>query len=287
MDWELQRRVALIDDAIWDAGPEAVAAEIERIKAEMLSEKLPMAETIELNPETGKFRAVPIPVENAPYMSALLSQIEDALEDCLGGHNGLSERAGDVKKLNRVLTKYKDDPQNAELALTRVAGNLRRQLLETKELPPNEDNNGLLGAVEDAVRGIRANHTEVAANREQQAIQAFKNLAPEDRQLLEERLPVMPETSDPELAEDLDDAIPQLINDAILPLPDGAPPLPGADVATRIFSRASKMALACEKGASVFDSKEVKSARLAHLGLTLFEVLYSIVQVGLRLLGVL
>ncbi len=32
VDWELQRRVALIDDAIWDAGPEAVAAEIERIR---------------------------------------------------------------------------------------------------------------------------------------------------------------------------------------------------------------------------------------------------------------
>ncbi|MCF6433311.1 hypothetical protein [Leisingera sp. MMG026] len=32
LDWELQRRVALIDDAIWNAGPEAVAAEIERIR---------------------------------------------------------------------------------------------------------------------------------------------------------------------------------------------------------------------------------------------------------------
>ncbi|MEP4036182.1 hypothetical protein [Pseudophaeobacter sp.] len=33
LDWELQRRVALIDDAIWDAGPEAVAKEIEHIQA--------------------------------------------------------------------------------------------------------------------------------------------------------------------------------------------------------------------------------------------------------------
>ncbi|AUQ63273.1 hypothetical protein [Phaeobacter inhibens] len=287
LDWDLQRRVALIHDAIWDAGPEAVAGEIERIKAEFLAEKLPMAETIELNPETGKFRAIPIPVENPSYVSALLSQIDDALEDCLGGHNGLSDRSGDVKKLNRVLTKYRDDPQNAELTLTRVAGSLRGQLHDSRELPDNEDNLALLNAVEEGVRGIRANHPEVAANREQQARQAFQSLAPEDRKLLEERLPVMPETSEPELAEDLEDAIPQLINDAVLPLPVGAPPLPVADVATRIFNRASKMALVCDKGAAVFDSKEVKSARLAHLGLTLSEVLYSIVQVGLRLLGVL
>jgi hypothetical protein len=33
-DWALQRKIALIDDAIWDAGPEAIAEEIERIKAE-------------------------------------------------------------------------------------------------------------------------------------------------------------------------------------------------------------------------------------------------------------
>ncbi|UWQ29835.1 hypothetical protein [Leisingera sp. M523] len=34
LDWDLQRRISLIDDAVWDAGPEAVAAEIERIRAE-------------------------------------------------------------------------------------------------------------------------------------------------------------------------------------------------------------------------------------------------------------
>jgi hypothetical protein len=32
LDWELQRRVALIDDAVWEAGIEAVAAEIEKIR---------------------------------------------------------------------------------------------------------------------------------------------------------------------------------------------------------------------------------------------------------------
>jgi hypothetical protein len=33
LDWELQRRVALIEDEIWEAGPEAVAEEIEKIRA--------------------------------------------------------------------------------------------------------------------------------------------------------------------------------------------------------------------------------------------------------------
>ncbi|WP_405110413.1 hypothetical protein L0Z65_02360 [Phaeobacter sp. BS52] len=33
LDWELQRRIALINGATWDAGPEAVAAEIDRIRS--------------------------------------------------------------------------------------------------------------------------------------------------------------------------------------------------------------------------------------------------------------
>ncbi len=253
----------------------------------MLSERLPMAETIELNTETGQFRTAPIPVENAPYMSALLSQISDALEDCLGGHNGLSERSGDARKLNRVLTKYKDDPQNAELTLTRVAGSLRAQLHDSRELPDNEDNLALLNAVEEGVRGIRANHPEVAANREQLAQQAFKALAPEDKQVLEEALPVLAAISEPVLAEDFAQDIPELINDAVMPLPDGAPPLPGADAATRVFSRSSKMVPLWEKLNAAHDGKV---HRIAAMGLTAYavsELLFKVVSLGLRLLGVL
>ena len=39
IDWELQRRVALIDKAIWEAGPKAVAEEIEKIRAKFGLEK--------------------------------------------------------------------------------------------------------------------------------------------------------------------------------------------------------------------------------------------------------
>lgn len=39
LDWELQRRVALIDSGIWEAGPAAVADEIEKIRAKFNLEK--------------------------------------------------------------------------------------------------------------------------------------------------------------------------------------------------------------------------------------------------------
>lgn len=40
LDWDLQRRVALIDDAIWEAGADAVAQEIARIEAELEAKPL-------------------------------------------------------------------------------------------------------------------------------------------------------------------------------------------------------------------------------------------------------
>ncbi|MEL6957699.1 MAG: hypothetical protein AAGL89_01960 [Pseudomonadota bacterium] len=39
LDWELQRRVALIDDALWKNGPSAVTIEIEKIRAKFNLEK--------------------------------------------------------------------------------------------------------------------------------------------------------------------------------------------------------------------------------------------------------
>ncbi|SCZ53280.1 hypothetical protein SAMN04488118_102115 [Epibacterium ulvae] len=291
LDWELQRRVALIPDPIWEEGPEAVAREIERIKTEWLAEQLPMAETIELNPEIRKFHAVPIPVENAPFTSALLDQVEDALEDCLDGHNGLRADMGDARKIKRVLSKYRDDPQNAELALTRVATSLRKQIHEDQWLPENTDNTALLSSVEDAVRGIRSNHPEVAQNRQEYAKLAIQELSEEDRNTLEQAKPILEEMSEARLADDFAADISELLNDAITPPSNGAPALPGADVSTRIFSRASKMALLVDqiqaleaKGADVFDSNRAKSLRLAS-GIGAF--LYSLVQIGLRLFGVL
>lgn len=298
MDWDLQMQVALIEDAIWEAGPIAVTAEIEAIKAKTVVSKLPLEEVIKLNLETGKFHAVPTPVQNAPLLSALLTQVSDALEDAVAGNNGLSEQSSEFRKLTRTFQRYGNDPQQAELTLTTVAKGLRRQIHESRELPDSEDNLALLEAVEDGVRGIRAHHPEVAANREQLAHQAFKVMNPADKETLSQALPLLTALSETALAEDFSADIPELINDTLLPLPDGAPRLPGADATTRVFSRVSKMALAWEQvkalsesGAKIFDSKIVKSLRLvgfatAGLG-AVGTLLYQLVQIGLRALGVL
>ena len=83
----------------------------------------------------------------------------------------------------------------------------------------------------------------MAENRKILSDQAIRELPEGAKAQLEEALPLLRAISDEGLAADWDHDIPQLINDATLPLPSGAPPLPGADEATQIFSRVAKISL--------------------------------------------
>lgn len=286
LDWELQRRVALIPQETWEAGADAVAEAIADVEADYLREKAPLAERVEFNEETNRFRVVPIPMQNAAFMSALMSRTADALDDALHGNNGLREDMREVRVLRRTHARYSNDPQRVEMDYTSVAVSLRRNL-DAKELADSEDNLALLEAVEDGVRGLRAHHPEVAANRETLAKQAMRELPADQIALLEDAQDILPEITEGVMQEDFARDIPKLINDATLPLPTGAPPLPGADEATRIFSRSAGIKLSYEKtrtaGAAAFDSKDFKTVRL---GLTVWSLLKELVTLGLRLFGV-
>ncbi len=280
MDWELQQRVALIVDAIWEAGPEAVAEEIERIRAEWLAEKLPQAEKVKFNSETGKFYTVPLDITKPDLLGATLSQVEDALDDVLASpSNGLHDNAREVRVLRRVFRKYGNDPQQIEMGFVSVHKGLTRQLLN-EELPASEENLALQDALEEGARGIRATHPDVAENRKILADQAIRELPEDAREKLEKALPVLVSISEPDLAEDWQHDIPQLINDATLPMPTGAPPLPGADETTRVFSRVAKISLLIRstkaiKSHPLYESGEVllTLTSLIGLGATIFALL--------------
>lgn len=286
LDWELQRRVALIPDEDWEQGPEHIARKIEEIQAEWLSEQAPSAEKIEFDEATQKFHVIPLEIAKPDLLGATLSQIEDALDDVLAcPSNGLHDGSKAVRVLRRTLTKYGNNPQQIEMGLVTAHTAITRQFL-ADEMPQSEENLALRDAIEDGARGIRATHPEVAENRKILQDQALREMSSEDLDLLEDAKPLLEAWSSDDLAEGWAHDIPQLINDATTPLPSGAPPLPGAEEATRIFSRAAKMKLSYDaivsKGASAFDSKAMKTVRL---GLTLGGVLSALVGMGLRVFG--
>lgn len=291
LDWELQRRVALIADSDWEQGPAHIATKIEAIQAAFLLEKLPLAERLELNPDTGGFRVVPIAVQNAPLVGAILARVADAVEDALGGGNGLREDSREVRVLTRALQRFGNDPQRLEMDFTSVAIGLRRQIEQSGELPASEDNLAVLEAVEEGARGLRAAHPEVAANRVLLAERVSRVLTADEKARLAEAQPVLEALSEGIQAEDFASDIVALINDAVLPLPTGAPRLPGADASARLFNRAAKMSQLwpslLETGAAWHDSRAHKLVKVGFTAASVTSLLAWLVQLGLRFIGAL
>ncbi|MDF1670371.1 MAG: hypothetical protein P1U83_12210 [Roseovarius sp.] len=86
LNWELQKRVTLIEDAIWEDGPEAVALEIERIRAAFDVET--QAADLEENSSTAiaSIRGIgdnnpPAPIEDASVSTADVTIIWAAARD--------------------------------------------------------------------------------------------------------------------------------------------------------------------------------------------------------------
>ena len=291
IDSDLQKRIVALRNQEWDKGVTHIAKEIEKIQASILSEKMPLAEIIEINTETGKFHSIPTPVQNIPLLGTVLSTIRDALDDAVQGNNGLNSRSYEVRVLTRAIERFGNDPQRIEMDLTSVAISLRRQINETKELADSADNLGVLRAVEEGALGVRATHPDVAENRLTLAKQALRELTRNQKQQLLDAVPLLEAISEGNIAEDFANDIPVLVNDAIGPPGDFGPRLPGIDRTIRTFSRSAKMAIIWQKiidsGAELHDSKGHKTAKL---GLTVTGVgagLYAIVRVGLKVLGVL
>lgn len=104
LDWELQRRVALIDDAIWDAGLEAVAKEIEKIRENFWRSTKEKERYPEFEP-----KSVAHLIENRVIATASLQglsvQIADAIEQYHAetGANALPDAFASLSEMPSLL----------------------------------------------------------------------------------------------------------------------------------------------------------------------------------------
>ncbi|WP_143037610.1 hypothetical protein [Allgaiera indica] len=252
LDWEFQNQVALIPDEDWKKGPDHIARLVEELEAAYLAEKLPQAERVEFNPATGRFRLIPTPLAKPALIAATISQVSDALSDALANpSNGLSEGSREARVISRMVTKYGNDPQRIEMDLTNIHRALTRQIA-TEDLPPSEENLALQAACEEGAQAVRATHPEVAENRLILSEHALREFKPDEK--FSEYLPVLAAASEEELAEQFNEDIPELINDAFGQAPNNALRLPGADPATRIFSRTAKMSIVLRKSTDALDA---------------------------------
>ena len=284
-DWGMQREIALIDDAIWDEGPDAVAAEIAKIEARYLEAAAPLAETIEANPETGRLHVVPVQPKDPPLLSVLLGQVEEALELTLAQRaNGLSELNYPVPLLRSTLTKHAADPQRIEMNLVTAAKSLRRQIDVTQDLPRSEENLALLDAVEDCGRGVRAAHPEVARVRSLLAEQALKEASPEDRQALADAAPMLDAISEGLMQEDFAADIPALVADRSVPGVTEETALPGLDETARVYVRVARSHRLLTESPDTLERLEATTGMRAG---RIINTLTTLIMNGLRLFGIL
>ncbi|AZV79158.1 hypothetical protein EBB79_15590 [Parasedimentitalea marina] len=105
MEWDLQLQVALIDDAVWDQGAEAVAREIERIRAKFnleqevkqLKEQLLSLQQITATPKIGDNGGPPLNDPEDIAFQTDLSQIWQRVEEL---ENEIDSPTPSIDKLN-------------------------------------------------------------------------------------------------------------------------------------------------------------------------------------------
>ncbi len=270
--------IALIDDAVWKQGLAAVNAAIADIQAKYLSKNAPLAERMEFDRDTAKFYTTPIAVQKPPLMSVLLSRVEDSLGDCLHA-NGLTQESNEVRVIRRTLTSYRDDPQRIEMDFTDCVVSLRGEI-EKQWLQDTAANKTLIRSLEECVRGVRELHPEVAENRMIFAVAELRALPEADKQVLAESKDLLVAISQGATSEDFATDIPELVNDALIPVPDSAPRLPPA---VRVFGRVSRMQMMIRKSSEIVN-RIVESTGFKAAGILL--TIAGIVQLGLSVFGV-
>lgn len=114
LDWDLQRRVALIPEDIWQQGPDAVAREIATLIEKLALDKTWNAERIEVNPQTGRLHLVPesdLPSDIAAYARRKMAKALALFGDEPGNkYTGLAPA-------QRVLRSALDDAANLPMEL--------------------------------------------------------------------------------------------------------------------------------------------------------------------------
>jgi hypothetical protein len=269
LPWDLQVQIALIPNDIWEAGPDAVAAEIEKRKTEFLARSV--AEEIVLS-ERGRLTLVPQPVREADHLGYLLETVDDALDLAVAGHNELTEESYQARLIRRTLSRYGNDPQRIEINFERAKVSLMEGIA-CDDLPASPANRDLIQSLSDAAGSIRESNPDIARNRERLNRIRLADMTEAQAQQIAKVGEAVAADSEDFLEEELLEGVRRLpgvrrddpVPDAIIPLPTAERniALEQRDSQVILFSRLSKIwlyvkSLDREELARVADTPEFK-----------------------------
>lgn len=256
-------------------------------QAENLSRRLPLSEELINDPSTGKFDVRPCALAKPDLINPLLGQIDDAIEDILSNPtNGLNEKSLEIRRLRRVVARYANDPQRIEMDLTSIHASVT-QKIASGELPPSDENEALLRALQEGAQGIRASHPDVAENRSILREQALRELTTEELDAVSAAAPVLEAITEGDLRQQFHDDIRYLSEEA----KSGPRKLPGVtrkdailqgrDEAVRLFGRSARMLVILRRAPELVHKIHETSGFKA---MNIIAVLGTLVTIGIALL---
>jgi hypothetical protein len=287
---------SITDEAgIWDWTPKPGPDFYDQEEPEMVSENdaerlsllMPLAEELVPNPDSGIFSVQYKEISKPDLFAATLSQVTDAMEDVLAKQsNGLNADSLAIRKLQRTLKRYANDPQRVEMDLTTVHQSLTVQI-GSGELPPSDENQALISALQEGAQGIRATDPVVAENRRILREQALRELSPDALNQIAEAAPVLEAITEGDLRE-------QMHEDTLFLTKEmrAAPPqlpgvtradaiIPGHDEAVRVLGRSARILIALIRSPELIDRLHDSTA---FKSVTIFTTLASLVRLGLMLI---
>ncbi len=141
---DMLEEIALIDDAVWKNGPEAVNAAIAGIRLKYAVLATPNAEVMSINPDTGKLRVDPLTGMPRDHLQEAVEKLENVLDLFdfeTAGANQYSSLMDEWKIIDKAVQKYGQRPRMLHSACVRVERRLRIKI-DAGECPePEKDAN--------------------------------------------------------------------------------------------------------------------------------------------------
>jgi hypothetical protein len=237
LDWELQKRVALIPNDVWEQGNGAVAEAIREIEAEYLAEQSSLAEDVFYNDETARIARRVVPQAQPKTMANMLAALRDDLEDASSG-NLLSKTAYDYRTLDRMMTKYHRNPERVEMDVVKISGSLRRQI-DAGDLPDAPEVEGLCTTLVEIGLEIRAQHPEIDEARLKRGAKAVQESSAAERKEILAGLDAIRATVEEDFAEEIIEDLEDVVE-----AKDGPP---DEDATSRSGNRLAKIWLVLKK----------------------------------------
>mgnify|MGYP001047339848 CR=1 FL=1 len=160
LNWEMLERIASIESEDWELGPEHVNGLIAEIEAEFISDALPQADKMDIDPATGLVEITPILTTAEQIIITSLKQVGFSYGLAKNSNCGLNFNSVACLYLEHTLENCRDDP-NAILQNYQISADDIRNGLAKNAYDNDAKLLALLNVLEKEIVNLLANHPEV------------------------------------------------------------------------------------------------------------------------------